>query len=236
MSIVTDMDLYTIEQLFSECVGRYVTLAQRSTQSRNKPIATTSAAHPQLRLVSLIDKSTYQLCWQAFTNFILRRFDEGRSFYVEPIGVLMFECSPALSSIGKTETKTNSQPPASFHPSLEEKTRKFYFLPDFVHKYHLPIDQSQIFRVQTSNLYKLKTFQVAQYSKLELTTLEEALSHVFCRLGEVIRSQSHRMLIDFGVGSLILDKGRLEFRFHDLQDAVPSMDIIEMHEGIPSDT
>lgn len=54
---------------------------------------------------------------------------------------------------------------------------------------------------------------LAKLAGVETTVFKEAIGHLFRRLGEVLKDND-RVLIDFSVGSLVSDKGTVQFVFH----------------------
>lgn len=153
----------------------------------------------QVELASLIDGVTYAKCWQAFIFWVVNQYDSGNSTNLAPMGTIVRTVSPLHPVTGRASKKLAS----------------FRFLKLFLDKYDLTAknmdvqyqqDDVSSIRMNLSNLGKL--------AGVGPQIFRTALQHLFRRLGEVLNAQE-QVLIDFNVGSLIGNKGQIEFVFHD---------------------
>lgn len=153
-----------------------------------------------VQLVNLINGRTYAKCWQALLYWVLNQYELGNSTNLAPLGLLIRNQS---NERGRKGNQKNSQ---------------FRFLREFVQQNELQVKAADILdHEDETSAIKMNISTLAKLAGVPTQTYRIALSHLFRRLGEVLGNKE-QVLIDFSVGSLVGDKGQVEFLFHDAPD------------------
>ena len=199
--------MYTLETLIPDCVGRYITNASGNVQ-----------------LASLINGRAYAKCWQALVYWIVSQYELGHSTNIAPLGVIV----RANNTIRSSSHSKYAQDSSADSDAGAHKPANFCFLKTFTDKYNLKLKKGEAIREDDMSTIRMNLATLARLAGVEPGTFRIAISHLFRRLGEILSSKE-QVLIDFSIGSLIGDKGQIEFLFHEQQEAK------QLNEKVQSD-
>ena len=140
-----------------------------------------------VQLASLINGRSYAKCWQALIYWLVNQYDLGHSTNLTPLGAI-------IRKGGDTS---------------------FRFLRSFVEKFNLVCKSGDLLDSEDdSSAMRMNIASLSKLAGVPPQTFRLALSHLFRRLGEILQNKE-QVLIDFSLGSLVGDKGEVDFVFHD---------------------
>jgi len=153
----------------------------------------TSPATGAVQLASLINGRTYAKCWQALVYWVVNQYDIGNSTNLSPLGIIV------------RKEEGDGKP----------KTASFLFLRSFLEKYGIEGKGGDVIEMEDEvSSIKMNLSTVSKLADVQPQTFRKAMSHLFRRLGEVLGNKE-QVLIDCNIGTIVGDKGIVEFIFHE---------------------